>query len=266
MILLLRRFFNDVRKHWNYIIYATRSQLKEEVISSYLGWLWIIFDPLGFMLIYTFIAGVVFKSTTEYFPVFVFSGLAVWNFFKNVVSSAVRLIVINRETVTKVYVPKFVLLLVMMFVNGFKFIVQFGLCIIFMIIFQVPVTWNVFWIIPILIVEFILSFGIGAIFMHVGVFLEDLANLTNLGMRLVFYATGIFYDISTKVPAPYNGILLYVNPMAYIITSFRNALIYSKGIQLLPLGMWLVIGIIFSLFGIRLIYNYENTYVKVMKG
>ena len=69
------RFKNDLQKYWKYTQYAAKSQLKSEVASSYLNWLWWILDPLLFMLVYTFIALIVFKKSVEYFPVFVFIGL-----------------------------------------------------------------------------------------------------------------------------------------------------------------------------------------------
>ena len=104
----MKRFYTDLKKYWNYIVYAVKSELKVEIINSYLGFLWMILEPLAFMLIYTFIASVVFKSSVEYFPVFVFIGLSIWNFFNKMVVASVKLVSSNRDTVTKVYLPKFV--------------------------------------------------------------------------------------------------------------------------------------------------------------
>lgn len=59
----MKRFFKDLKKYWNYIIYTTKAELKAEIINSYLGFLWLIIEPLCFMLIYTFIAVIVFKSS-----------------------------------------------------------------------------------------------------------------------------------------------------------------------------------------------------------
>ena len=33
----MKRFFNDLKKYKNYIMYATWAELKTEVINSYLG-------------------------------------------------------------------------------------------------------------------------------------------------------------------------------------------------------------------------------------
>ena len=248
------------------MMYATWAELKTEVINSHLGFLWMILEPLAFMLIYTFIASVVFKSNVQYFPVFVFIGLSIWNFFNKMIVASVKLVTSNRDTVTKVYLPKFVLLIIKMGDNGFKMLVSFLLVFIFMIIYSVPISWNVLWFIPILITVIIFTFGACTIVMHFGVFAEDLTNLINIVMKMVFYLTGVFYDISTRINNPvYRTVLLDINPIANFIYNMRNVLIYQNS----PVGfwtlIWFVLGIGLSAIGIRTIYKYENTYVKVMR-
>lgn len=262
----LKNFIKDLAKYWNYIKYQSKAELKVEVINSYLGWIWLFLEPLCFMLIYTFIAGTVFGSKMPYFPVFVFAGLTIWNFFNKTITASIKIVNKNKEIITKVYVPKFVLLIVAIIVNAFKMMISFGLLLLFMICYQVPISLNILWVIPILLCLLLVTFGIGSICMHFGVFMDDLVNLTNIALKLVFYLSGIFYDIASKVPAPYNNILLNFNPIAFFITSFRNGLIYKTGTNILVLTSWTAFGIILSIIGIKTIYKHENTYVKVMRG
>lgn len=262
----MKRFFNDLKKYKNYILYATWSELKSEVIGSYLGWLWLILEPLCFMLIYTFLAGVIFNAKVDYFPVFVFIGLTIWNFFHKMVVTSVKLVQANKETVTKVYLPKFILLIVKMGVNGFKMLVSFGLVAIFMIIYKVPLTWNILWVFPIILTLLIFTFGVCTLMMHIGVFIEDLSNIVTIGFRMLFYLTGVFYDLSSRVHnVVYRTILLDLNPIANIIYNTRCVLIGSGT----PIGMWtliwFIVGVLLTILGIHTIYKYENTYVKVMK-
>ena len=261
----MKRFFKDLKKYKNYMAYATWAELKTEVINSYLGFLWMILEPLAFMLIYTFIAIFVFKSKIDYFPVFVFIGLSIWNFFNKMLVVSVKLVAANRDTVTKVYLPKFVLLLIKMGVNGFKMLVSFLLVFLFMAIYGIPITWNVLWFIPILITVFIVTFGFCLFALHVGVFAEDMTNLVNIALRLLFYLTGIFYNIETINNPIYRSILQDLNPIANLIYNMRNVLMYSKA----PVGIWtfvwFFIGLGLCALGIKTIYKYENTYVKVMR-
>ena len=52
----MNRFIKDMKRYFAYAKFAARADLKAEVASSYLNWLWWVLDPLLFMMVYTFIA------------------------------------------------------------------------------------------------------------------------------------------------------------------------------------------------------------------
>lgn len=260
----MSRFFSDLKKYKKYIAYRTKSDLKAEVTGSYLSWLWLVIEPICFMLIYTFISVVVFHSKIEYFTAFVFIGLTIWSFFNKTLLSSVRLVKNNRDIVTKVYVPKWVLLMCRATVNMVKFLISFGLVIITMIIYRIPVSFNVFYFIPIMIVVFIFTFGISCIFMHFGVFVEDLSNLTNIGLKMLFYMSGVFFALSTKTPGSWSSLLVIFNPLAAFINESRKVLIYTTPLNCGLLFCWFLVSILLCIIGIRTVYKYENTYAKVM--
>ena len=100
------RFLRDLRKYWDYTKQSAKAELKAEVASSYLNWLWWILDPLLFMMVYTFISEVVFGRGGKFFPAFVLIGLTIWNFFNRIVQGSVKLVKKNSAIVSKVYLPK----------------------------------------------------------------------------------------------------------------------------------------------------------------
>lgn len=260
----MERFTNNIKKYFKYAVYSARADLKSEVAGSYLNWLWWILDPLCFMLIYIFIAAVIFKSTEPYFPVFIFIGLTVWDYFNKNVTSSVKIVSNNRAIVTKIYIPKYILILQKSFVNLFKMSISWILVFVLMLIYRVPITANVLWFIPILVVIYLITFGISTILLHFGIFVEDLANVTTLSLRLIFYMSGIFYNLATKVPAPFNTILLKFNPVAYIISAFRGILLKGQAPSLLLLGGWFIVGLLLVALGIHIVHKYENSYAKVI--
>lgn len=74
------RFFKEIKQYWGFAVYAAKSDLSAEVANSYLNWLWWVLEPLASMIIYTIVFGVVFKTNEQYFPVFVFIGITMWDF------------------------------------------------------------------------------------------------------------------------------------------------------------------------------------------
>jgi len=195
----MKRFINDIKKFWNYTVYSAKSDLKSEVAGSFLSWLWWILDPLLYMLVYSFVAVVVFGSGEKYFPVFVFIGLNTWQFFSKTVKASVKLVSGRKSIVTKVYVPKFIFILERMGLYGFKMMVSFGLTVVFMIFYRVPVTLKVLWMIPLFAVLGIVTFAASTIICHFGVFVEDLLNVVTVVLQLGFYLSGIFYSIENRI-------------------------------------------------------------------
>ena len=265
------KFFKDFKRFFNYVVFASKAELKSEVADSFLSWLWWFLDPLLYMLVYSFIAVVVFKSGVKYFPVFVFLGLNTWQFFSKTVKASVKLVSAKKNIVTKVYVPKFMFVFEKIGVYGFKMIIANLLVVITMIGYHVPLTWRVVWIIPISLVLVIVTFGISTIIMHFGVFVEDLLNVITVILQLGFYLSGIFYSIESigknivgRVPEPYGSLLVKVNPMALLITDLRRVLLYGENPHWLMLIAWTVAGLLMSLVGVKIIYKFENSYVKVI--
>ena len=261
---LLKTTWQELKKYRKYMVFAAKSQLKSEVASSYLNWLWWIIEPLCMMIIYSLVFGKVFGMKEDYFNIFIFLGLAIWDFFNRCVKGSVKLVKRNKPIVTKVYIPKYILLISEMMVNTFKMFICLGISLIMILIERVPLSWNILYVIPILITTELFTFGICTYLLHFGVFIEDLANIINIVLRFMFYFTGIFYSIGNKFPAPYNDILLKLYPVATFIDMLRNCTIYCMPIGRKLLLAWFVVSIVISLLGIRRIKKSENTYVKVI--
>ena len=258
------RFCEDMRKYFSYSIVSARAQLKSEVANSYLNWIWWILDPVCFMLIYTFIFGYVFNSREPYFPIFIFIGLSMWDFFNRTINQSVKIVKNSKSIVSKVYLPKYVLIETKIWVNGFKMMISFGIVAVMMVFWRVPINAAILYFIPILFVLVLFTFACSTHLLHFGVYVEDLSNVVTIIIRFVFYLTGIFYDVAGRVPAPYGELLNRYNPMAFLLTSMRQALIYEKVPHRKLLLFWFVISFLLALWGVWRIYKEENSYVKVI--
>ena len=118
--------------------------------------------------------------------------------------------------------------------------------------------------IPIFITLIMFTFGASTIMLHFGVFVEDLSNVINVLLKLVFYMSGIFYSISNRVKEPYGSLLLKLNPMALFLDDLRASMLYCETPHRKLLLFWFLASCLVSAIGIRIIYKYENSYVKVI--
>lgn len=258
------KFIKNIKKYYKYAIRSAKAELKSEVADSYLNWLWWVIEPLCFMLIYVFIFGYVFKSSEEYFAVFIFIGLTAWTFFDRMITCSIGLIINNRDLVSKVYIPKYILLLSKSFTYLFKLFISFIIVIILMIFMHIPFRLTMLYFFLILPVLYIVSFGFGCILMHFGVYVEDLKKATNIVLKLVFYMSGVFYNINTRLKGKIKFMLLRCNPVAFIMNELRKTMIYGKCPSFEGLAVWFLIGIVLCILGIHIVHKYENSYAKVI--
>ncbi len=264
----MKRFCNDVKRFWNYSSYNVKAELKAEVAGSFLSWLWWILDPLLYMIVYAFVAGIIFgASAKDYFLAFVFIGLNCWQFFNRIVRNSVKLVSNKKSIVTKVYIPKYMFIFEKIGTSGFKMLVSFAITILFMIYYQVPLSWQMLWVPPLLLMLALVSFAFSTVIMHFGVFVEDLLNIITVVLQLIFYLSGIFYDITDRLAGKYPDLcrlLTYGNPVALIMIDIRNTLLYNTPPHYFALAFWFVVCLIISVIGVRVIYKYENSYVKII--
>ena len=264
---IMNRFWNDMKKYYSYEVRAAKSELKTEVANSYLNWIWWVLDPLFSMMIYYLIFGVVFEAKEPFFTTFLFVGQTMWAFFNKNVVQSVKMIKLNKSIVARVYIPKFVLLVSNMMINAFKMAISWVIVVAMMIATKVPISPRIICFVPILLVMFLVTFAISINLMHFGVFIEDLGNVINIAMKLLFYMTGIFFSIEKRLGPDHPviaKIILHGNPMALLITDMRNVVLYDQAPHWTWLLIWTVIALVFSMIGVRTIYKNENTYVKVI--
>ena len=250
-------FLLDIKKYYKYTLRLAKADLHTEVANSYLDWLWWLIEPFCMMLIYAFVYGVVFRTSEQYFTAFIYIGLTIWSFFLRNIVTSVNIVRSNKAIVTRIYIPKYVFLISKMLVNGFKMFISFCLVIVMMMVYRVPITINVLFIFPILMVLFLVTFAVGTLLIHFGVFVRDLPYITDIVLRMMMYMTGTFYSLGKRVPAPYGELLEKINPIAYLIAAAREVLLYGQTIEWEILLLWGVIAIIIMMLGVSIIYKNE---------
>ena len=81
----------------------------------------------------------VFDAAELYFPIFIFIGITMWSFFTRGVTNSVEMVRANRGVVTRIYLPKYILLVSKLMVNAFKMLVSFAVIAVMLVIFRVRI-------------------------------------------------------------------------------------------------------------------------------
>lgn len=258
------QFWKNITRYWQYMTYAANADLKAEVANSYLNRLWWLLEPLFNMLVYVVVFGRIMGNSVENYATFTFSALLMWTYFSKTINYSVKCVRNNRDIISKVYVPKYVLLISNMILNMYKLVFSLFVLIPMLIIFKVNIGFFVFWLIPAYVLMILLSFGAGMIFLHFGVYVDDLGYAVNILLQMMMFLSGIFYDVITSLPKPLNTMMLAVNPVSMFIDTMRNALLgnYISNVPLL--AVWIVLSIELCYIGVHIVYKNENGYVKMV--
>jgi lipopolysaccharide transport system permease protein len=209
---------------YSLLLFKTSANLKAEISKYYLNYLWWVLEPILLMLVFYIVFGVFLNSGTENFAAFLLVGLTAWNWFNRTVNNAASSIQNGRGLMLQVNIPKVFFPLEVFLRDAFKHLFVVTLLLVFLIVYPTPVsvTWTA---LPILIlVQGTFVLGIGILCAAIVPFLPDLKFIISTALTLMFFGSGVFYDIDSVVLEEHRSVL-YLNPMAGLLTNYREILI-----------------------------------------
>lgn len=211
-------------------------ELKARYKGSVLGFLWTLLNPLGMMLVFTFVFTVMLPNTQlPKFPIFFLCGYLPWQFFSNAVMSSMGSVIGNPGLVKKVYFPRAVLPLASVLATLVNFLL--ALVVLFAMLFVVRSRLSPYiWLLPLVIaVQACFILGIALILSTLSVFYRDTIMIMEVVLQAWFFLTPIFYPIEI-LPRSFQALgftfdihrLMYIlNPMASLIAAYRDLLYWG---------------------------------------
>ncbi len=219
--------------------------LKREVESRYTGSVggifWALANPLVQLALYAVVFGVLLRAPAEAlggwrFPAFLAIALWPWLMFGDSVRRAMDCLPANGSLIRKVAFPHE--LLVVAAVGGTFIIHALGWAAVLVALrlWGEPVSFaGLVLALPLLAAQFAFTLGVGAFLAALQVVLRDVEQAVGLALTVVFYATPIVYPLAL-IPPPYRD-WLALNPLAYVVTRYRDLLAGAGGWQGGDLGV-----------------------------
>src|SRR5437763_5051094 len=150
---------------WREILYMlVLRDLKARTKQAYLGYLWILIQPLLLTGVFSFLIQQVLGRTDLSdipYPVFLMAGVIPWQFFANSLNESAESLVKNVDLVRQVYFPREILALYPMFARLVDVAVGCAALGVFMLVFHVPLSGWVLVAPVVLLVEMLVVSAIG---------------------------------------------------------------------------------------------------------
>lgn len=239
-------------------------EIKARYKQSILGYFWVMLNPFFQMLVMTFVFGIIFKIKTWDlpYPIFLYAGLLPWNFFAVSLSSATNSLVDYSSLIKKIYFPRELLPTASVFAKIVDLILASTVFVLFLVIYQIGVSLNIFWILPIFLIQLIFILGLSYFLAAFNLFYRDVQYLFNLILMLWMYLTPVFYPIDI---VPLRLRFVYsINPMSVLINAYRQAIFTNKPPNLLHLGIALVLSLVTFLIGLKVFKKLEGRFADVV--
>jgi len=247
--------------------------VRRDFVSFYkqtiFGPLWFFIQPIFTTLIFTFIFSNLAKISTNSAPapLFYMAGTVAWNYFADSLTKTSTVFKDNAPIFGKVYFPRLIMPVSIVFSNLVKFGVQFILFIILMVYYlflgnKVEPNLYILLFPVIIILMAILGLGIGLIITAATTKYRDLAFVVTFGIQLLMYATPVIYPLSAA-PVKYRTIIA-LNPMSGLIETFRYGFLGTGKFYFGVFIYSVVASILIFLIGLIVFNKVEKNFVDTV--
>lgn len=214
-----------VTEYWDLIQILTISDLRVKYQSSVLGFAWSLVNPLFTMIILYAVFSTIFRVSESYYALYILIGIITWRFFSNGSSLGMLSIVTNAGLVTKVSIPRQILVFSSVLSSFISSILEFGVLFCLLIVFGVRFSAAILLFPPLhilyLIPVFAISIGLASLY----VFYRDLNQFWDILLQAGFFLSPIVYPISA-IPEKYLQLYM-LNPITIIMETYRDILLYG---------------------------------------
>lgn len=221
--------------------------------GSVLGFAWTFLNPLLQLTVYTVVFSTIMRAGIEDYYLFLFVALIPWIFFSASLTGGASCIWSQKELVKKIYFPREVLPIAHVTCQLVNMLLSLIIVLAALLFSGKGINLMIFpYLVPIILVEYLLALGIAFISSALTVYFRDLEHiLINIALAWQFL-TPIMYSVDMVPEAVRPWFMM--NPMSAVIIAYRDVLYYqqaphlrtllsaiSMGLLLLTAG-WILFG------------------------
>jgi lipopolysaccharide transport system permease protein len=266
MLVLLRKLIANRNLLKNLIL----RDLKHRYVGSMGGFLWSVIHPIATLISYTFVFSVILRmkmgveTGTTNFAIFLICGYLPWMLFSDTVLRNCSVISDNAPLITKTVIPAEVLTISMTISNLVHHLIALAIFLIVLISFY-SLTVSAAWVLLYMLVLLLFAQGLGWIVATLQVFLRDTVQALQVILPLWLYFTPIFYTMSMVDRAPKAiRVLARMNPMAIIVTGYRNSLLHVAQPSGLAIGAVMLVSMAVFIGGAFIFRQAKPSFADVL--
>jgi len=244
---MIVKHLKELYGYRNLIWQLAWSEFKLRYKNSILGYFWSLLEPLLMLLVLYVVFSNLMRVQVEYYQLFLLLGIILWGFFSRATTIGMFSIVGKPSMVKKIYFPRDIFVISSCITALLMSIFESLIFIMFMVFFRVPISINLVYVPLILSFLFIISLGFSLILSALNVFYRDVQFIWQVLLQIGYFGTPILYTID--IFPKYLQKFVLLNPIARILISARDTIIYSSPAKIEDLLFMFLSSIVFLLVG-----------------
>ncbi len=236
--------------------------------GSLLGLLWPLINPVGHLLLYTFLFSVVLKvkfgtsGSTSNFALYLMAGLLPWGAFAEALARSSTVILEHPNLVKRVVFPLQILPLVTVLSALVTEAIAFIILLAGVLLYNHGLPASLLYLPLIIISQILLTAGISWFVASLSVYIRDIRHLMALGLSAWMYGTPIVYP-ATALPEKIQFIL-WLNPMAGIVMDYRRVVLEGLAPDWQHYGAYTAMAVIVCIIGFKFFEATKKSFADVM--
>jgi ABC-2 type transport system permease protein len=235
-----------------------RRDLAVKYQQSFLGYFWSLLEPLAMGLIYWFVFGLLYGTSTHKgpaggsYPLFLVTGIFAWMWTNSAIGEATTALTGQARLITTMKVPREVFPISRAIGRFAEYIAGVPVLVVFAAYFgELHFGWQLLALPLAVLLNTILLTGVALLLSSLNVLLRDVDRIMRLVLRVLFYGTPIIYPLQLVRDSdlPRWGKIAYeLNPLVGIFELFR-AVWYPSEFPSIGLLTASVVGSLVLFFG-----------------
>jgi len=235
-----------------------RSQFKLRNEGSYLGIFWYLLDPFAMFFIILMLGGLLSVSMAENYPVYLFMGLIIFNFFRQATMQSINAITSNAGFIKSMRISSESFVVSFAIQSFFSHFFELLILLVFLIYFKISLLGMLAYFLA-FIPLFLFSLGVSFFLAVLGVYVNDINNVWAVLMNMLWFSTPIFYAI----PQNQATLLHKLNPMYYFVQMARE-LVMGGSVQLIKIAGIFVLSLAFFIAGILFFGAFKKKFAELL--
>jgi lipopolysaccharide transport system permease protein len=250
------KFSFNFKELWDFkelFYFFTWRDIKVKYKQTILGFTWAILQPALMMLVFTFVFGRIpdiQNNSNVPYPVFVYTGLMLWNIFSSGLQNAGNSMVNNSNIIKKIYFPRLIIPLSAILVALFDFVMTLILYLALLVYYQINIQWfSLLIFFPLsLIITTLTTFGIGTFLAALNVKYRDFRYVIPFLIQILMFVTPVIYSTSI-IDNKWLELIININPLTSAMILARSVIDPSP-LNWIPITLGLLLSLFWLLIGI----------------